>query len=269
MKKTTVYALTALFILLAMYILGTQLGCVPQQTGESKEADDLKDQIEKAKADCDEKMKQLKSDNEAMKAQLDEMGKTHTTMQELIDQLHKQQAQAEKRLGMLTNMLSKFKSLIAAGKLRIKIRNGKMVLVLPSAVLFKSGKANLSKGGEETLSEVAPVLASIEGREFQVAGHTDDQPILKSEFTSNWQLSTARALSVVQFLQDKGVPPENLSAAGYSEYQPVAKNVPGQGKGQNRRIEIILMPNLDELPDLKDLEKILSESGSGGEKEEE
>jgi chemotaxis protein MotB len=153
-------------------------------------------------------------------------------------------------------MLAKFKALIEGGKLKVKIKNGKLMLELPSAILFPSGKAVLSEQGEQTLTEVAAVLATISGREFQVAGHTDNVPLGKgSKFKSNWHLSTARAVAVVSFLQDMGVAPTQLSAAGYSEYQPTADNDSDEGKAMNRRIEITLMPNLDELPDLSDLEK--------------
>jgi chemotaxis protein MotB len=156
-------------------------------------------------------------------------------------------------------MLAKFKSLIKAGKLNVKIRRGKLVLELPSAVLFESGKADLSKDGAATLKEVAKVLSKIRRREFQVAGHTDTVPIKSANYESNWELSTARALTVVKFLQDNRVKPDLLSAAGYSQYQPAATNTTEKGKAQNRRIEIVLMPNLDELPDLSDLEKELSQ----------
>ena len=178
--------------------------------------------------------------------------------QKIIEELKKKEEQAAKRLATLKNMLGKFQSMIESGKLKVKIKNGKMILELPSAILFKSGKAKLSEQGQQTLTEVAAVLATIPDREFQVAGHTDDVPLGKgSKFATNWHLSTARAVEVVIFLQEMGVPATSLSAAGYSEYQPAASNDTDEGKAQNRRIEIVLMPNLDELPDLSDLEKEL------------
>jgi chemotaxis protein MotB len=79
-------------------------------------------------------------------------------------------------------------------------------------------------------------------------------PIKSRRFPSNWELWTARAVTVARFLADKGVPPTRLSAAGYAESQPVASNDTPEGRAQNRRIEIVLMPNLDELPDLSSLE---------------
>ncbi|MFH1435834.1 MAG: OmpA family protein [Pseudomonadota bacterium] len=188
---------------------------------------------------------------------LDAKTKDIAAKQKMIDEMKKKEAAAKARLSVMKNMLTKFKTMIEAGKLKVKVKNGKMVLELPSAILFPSGKADLSEEGQATLTEVAAVLSQIADREFQVAGHTDNVPIKTQKFKSNWHLSTARGVSVVEFLQANGVAPTTLSAAGYSEYQPTAGNDSDDGKTQNRRIEITLMPNLDELPDLSDLEKEL------------
>ena len=177
--------------------------------------------------------------------------------QKMIEEMKKKEAAAKARLAVMKNMLTRFNAMIEAGKLKVKIKNGKMVLELPSAILFPSGKADLSEEGQTTLTEVAAVLSQIADREFQVAGHTDNVPIKTKKFKSNWHLSAARGVSVVEFLQENSVAPTTLSAAGYSEYQPTASNDEDEGKAQNRRIEITLMPNLDELPDLSDLEKEL------------
>ncbi len=203
------------------------------------------------KAALADKFKSAQDNLEAMQSDLE-------AKQKLIEEMKKKEALASKRLATLKDMLSKFKKLIEGGKLKVKIKKGKMMLELPSAILFESGKADLSEQGQQTLTEVAAVLSTIGGREFQVAGHTDDVPLGKgSKFKSNWDLSAARAVAVVEFMQQMGVSPEQLSAAGYSEYQPAASNDSEDGKAQNRRIEITLMPNLDELPDLTDLEKEL------------
>jgi chemotaxis protein MotB len=129
-----------------------------------------------------------------------------------------------------------------------------MVVEMSSSVLFPTGSAELSEMGRVTLSELAAVLMGIADRNFQVAGHTDNVPISSGRYDDNWELSTGRALTVVRFLQEVGVDPTRLAAVGYGEYQPVAENTTEYGKEQNRRIEIVLMPNLDELPDLSALE---------------
>ena len=89
------------------------------------------------------------------------------------------------------------------------------------------------------------VLGELDDRQFQVEGHTDDVPISTERFPSNWELSSARALSVVRLLIQAGVPPENVSGAGYGEFQPVASNEDAGGRRLNRRIEIVMLPNLD------------------------
>ena len=129
-------------------------------------------------------------------------------------------------------------------------RNGQMTLKLPSGILFPSGSAELSKDGQTALTEVVKILMQFKDRRFVVAGHTDNQPIKTAEFKNNWYLSTARANSVVQFMIKQDFPAKNLAAAGYGEFDPVAKNDTDTNREQNRRIEIILVPNLEELPSL-------------------
>jgi chemotaxis protein MotB len=165
--------------------------------------------------------------------------------------------QAEKRFAIFRKMLERFQSMVESGKLKIKIDNNKMVVEMASAILFPSGKAKLSREGRAALAQVAGVLAEIKERNFQVAGHTDNVPIRNNRFRSNWSLSSARAVAVVQHLIKNGVASTNLSAAGYGDTQPVASNDTKEGRAQNRRIEIVLQPNLDELPDLSALENMI------------
>jgi chemotaxis protein MotB len=177
--------------------------------------------------------------------------------QRLIDEMKRKQALAQERLDTLKGLLGKFKALIAGGKLNVRIRDGKLMLELPSAVLFDSGKYEVSEDGLNTLGAVATVLAQIKDREFQVAGHTDDVPVTTKSLVDNWNLSALRAVAVVRAMQEMGVNAKSLSAAGYSEYSPMVANDSADNRAQNRRIEIILMPNLNELPDLTELEKEL------------
>jgi chemotaxis protein MotB len=147
--------------------------------------------------------------------------------------------------------------MMESGKIKIRIANNKMIVEMASSILFPSGKAKLSEEGEIALGEVASILSTIGDRTFQVAGHTDNIPIDNAKFASNWELSAARAVAVVEFMIEKGMAPENLSAAGYADTQPVAGNLSEEGRAQNRRIEIVLQPSLDELPDLSSLEKMV------------
>lgn len=167
-----------------------------------------------------------------------------------LEELRRQRVRAEKRLVQYRNLAKKLAGMVASGKLSVKVRNGKMVIQLANAILFQSGKANLKKDGEAALGELATVLISISKRDFLVSGHTDNVPMRSGRFKSNWELSTARAVNVVTFLQNSGVSPKVMAAAGYGEFDPVASNENDEGKASNRRIEIVLMPNLDELPGL-------------------
>lgn len=197
----------------------------------------------------------VEGDREALQARLDQ---TRQALEEL--QAREQQAQA--RLATFRNMLERFRSMIEAGQLRVRIQRGRMVVELPEGVLFDSGKDRLKKEGQSTLAEVAKVLSGIEGRQFQICGHTDNVPI-SGRFKSNWELAASRAVHVAKFLVDQGMDAARLSAAGYADTQPVADNESAEGRAQNRRIEIALVPNLEELPDLSALEGLSSGASEG------
>jgi chemotaxis protein MotB len=176
-------------------------------------------------------------------------GEKAATEQELAD-LRKQKEAAEKRIAAYKALQDKFRALVDTGKLQVVFRNGQMTLKLPSGILFASGSAKLSKDGEKALAEVVGILMQFKDRRFVVAGHTDNQPIKSAEFPNNWYLSTARANSVVQFMIKQAFPAKSLGAAGYGEFDPVSPNDTEKNREQNRRIEIILVPNLEELPSL-------------------
>jgi chemotaxis protein MotB len=160
---------------------------------------------------------------------------------------------ARDRAALFQAMLRRFASLIEAGHVRVHVVRNRMVVELPEAVLFDTGRAVIKPNGQTVLAQVATGLAEIEQRDFQVAGHTDNVPIHTSRFPSNWELSTGRALVVAAFLRDRGVPAARLSVAGFADTQPVADNDTDAGRAQNRRIEIVLLPNFDELPNLGSL----------------
>ncbi len=171
-----------------------------------------------------------------------------------LEELRKQKALAEQRAAVFRNLVEKLRSMIDSGKLKVVIRRGRMLIALPNDVLFDSGKTELKIEGKEAISQVAAVLATIEDRRFLVAGHTDDVPIKTARFPSNWELSTARAIEVTKILVAAGMKAERIGSAGYSEFDPVIANDSPEHRAQNRRIEIILEPNLSDLPSLEGLE---------------
>ena len=116
------------------------------------------------------------------------------------------------------------------------------------------GRAVVADEGKDALAKVAKVLATMPAdRHFLVAGHTDNLPIKTKKFQSNWELSTQRAVAVVRLLIDNGMKPSQVGAAAYAEYDPAADNATPDGQKQNRRIEIVVEPNLSELPSLEGL----------------
>ena len=188
-------------------------------------------------------------------AEKGDLAKALDEQKKRMEELRKAQEAAQKRAALLQQLMAKFQKMIDAGELTVVVRNGRLVLQLRNDVLFDSGQVTLKDAGKNALKEVAKILKTLNDRDFQVAGHTDDVPISTQRFPSNWELSAARAVNVVKFLEDEGVAPGVLSAAGYSEYDPVAANETSGGKAKNRRIEIVLQPNLAELvkiPGLKE-----------------
>lgn len=180
---------------------------------------------------------------------LSDQGTEYERLQERLDALSAVEAEVRERNAIYEDVLGRFRSLIDGGQLAVSIDRGRMVIQLPQDVLFGSGSATLGVEGVQTLTQVGGVLAELTDRTFQVEGHTDNVPIAGAPFASNWELSSARALSVVNVLIDAGVTPEHLSGAGYGEYQPVASNDDRDGRRLNRRIEIVMLPNLDVIAD--------------------
>jgi len=162
-----------------------------------------------------------------------------------VKDLEAETAEAKVKIEEFKDLTAKFQKMISSGKLDVMWRRGKMVVKLPEAVLFPSGSADLSEGGRAAIGEVAAILKDMSSRRFTVSGHTDNVPLGKDDpFRSNWELGSARAVAVLQVLIAKGVPPKNLSASAFAQYDPVASNTTKTGRARNRRIEIILEPQL-------------------------
>lgn len=135
---------------------------------------------------------------------------------------------------------------IENGQIQITKLADRLSVSMVDKILFPSGKAEITEEGLEVLKRVGNVLKNTEGKIIRVEGHTDNvaiHPNLQEIFPTNWELSTTRATNVVRFLQEEiGIEGERLQAIGMSEYHPVASNNTSAGRGQNRRIEIVLLP---------------------------
>jgi chemotaxis protein MotB len=168
--------------------------------------------------------------------------------QKRMEELKKAQTQAEARAAQFRKLVTQFKALTDAGKLQVEIRENRMIVRLGDKILFDPGKTDLKPEGKEALTQVTAVLKDLPNRNFQVAGHTDNIPIKSKKFRSNWDLSTARAVEVLNFMVEKGMEAKRVSAAGYADQSPVVPNDTPENMAKNRRIEITLVPNLDDLP---------------------
>lgn len=177
-------------------------------------------------------------------------------MKTALEALTKQRAEAEQRIQEFRDFVKKFKSLTDTGKITVKIVDGQMVVALSSDVLFPSGSARLSKAGIESIQQVTSLLASVAERKFQIEGFTDNVPIKTAQFPSNWELASARALTVLKTMVDAGMPAERVSAASFGDTHPVKANDSEEGRNANRRIEIVVVPDLSSLPGYDQLQKM-------------
>lgn len=157
---------------------------------------------------------------------------------------------AAKRLKAYRELADKLRAALGVEDLDIIIRNGRMVVQLPNKILFDTGKTDLKPEGQEILTRLAGVIKTVD-RSFLIGGHTDNVPVKvdAARFKDNWELSALRATTAVTFLQGQGVPPTHLGAGGYGEYLPDDTNDTEAGRAENRRLEVIVLPRLDEIPE--------------------
>jgi len=156
----------------------------------------------------------------------------------------------EEEISELKNTHDEFvadlKKEIEEGQIKITQLADRLSVSMVDKILFPSGKSNITSDGLEVLERVGNVLKNTQNKIIRVEGHTDNVPItrrLKKQFPTNWELSTARAVNVVRFLQEQvGIDAQRLQIIGMSEYHPIASNETPEGRSQNRRIEIALLP---------------------------
>lgn len=179
-------------------------------------------------------------------------------MKNAMDQLKKRRMETEKRLAEFRELTSKFSKMVNSGKLSVKVVQGRMTVALSTDILFSSGSAKLSTDGIKAIKEVSALLKGLEGRKYQIEGHTDNIPMKSELYPSNWELASARAMTVVKTMIDAGLPPDQISGASYADTQPVSDNSTAEGKKLNRRISIVIVPDLSGLPGNEELEKIVT-----------
>jgi chemotaxis protein MotB len=210
-----------------------------------------------AQADVDRLKAQLKAlgvDNANLAANLAEQARALEEYKRRADQLE----QIKKRFELLRE---KLQALTKLG-LNVTVRNNRMVIQLPGDVLFDTGRETLKEDGKKILLQVAEVVrndAGLATRSFQVAGHTDSDKMSGGRYKDNWGLSVMRAREVLAFLVDPadkgggGLNPTKWSASGYGDTDPLKSNDSPENKQANRRCELVVVPNVEEMLDLKTL----------------
>lgn len=153
----------------------------------------------------------------------------------------------------LTNKLTRSLTPKESEEVNVQVIKGVVYISLADNMLYKSGSYEIGERAGETLSKIAKIIMDYKEYDVLVEGNTDNVPISQKNIRNNWDLSTLRASSVVQALQnDYGVDPKRLTAAGRGEYNPIADNNTAVGRQRNRRTQIIITPKLDQFMDLID-----------------
>jgi chemotaxis protein MotB len=189
-------------------------------------------------------IRKLEDKRKELMGQIAEMEKQ---LEEKEDALRKKDEVIDEMASTRKNIEDSLKDQIASKQVRLETLEGKLKITFVDKILFNSGSAQINQAGQQSLLSLASILSQEPDQRIVVEGHTDDVGVgksLQSIYPTNWELSTARATAVVRFLQDKAkIKPERLSAVGYSYYKPIAENDTEDGRAQNRRIEIILVPS--------------------------
>ena len=201
-----------------------------------------------------EKLSQAEQFNLALKQksqELDEkerlLAEREKTLNELQQVIARQDSITKRLNDVLRNALLGFNS----DELSVEIKNGKVYVSMTDKLLFKSGSAAVETKGKEAIKLLAGVLEKNLDIDILIEGHTDNVPIKTAVYRDNWDLSVARATSIVRILTvEYKIGPTRLTASGKGEFSPRATNETPEGRALNRRTEIILSPKLDEIMQL-------------------
>lgn len=200
-------------------------------------------------------VEQLLGEKGELTSQRERMLTEKQNLAQEVEELRRLRAAAETRNAQYKRILEKLHKMIDAGTLQVKVRNGRMLVQMPSDVVFPAGSTRIKPVASEAITELAQTIKEFPDRKFQVVGHSDSTPIHSARFPSNWELSTQRAIEVVRLMIEAGVPPQMLSAAGQAEFDPIApeSDESSEAKMMNRRVELVFMPSINELPGFADI----------------
>jgi chemotaxis protein MotB len=245
--------------------LNREQSLLSQNTQLNDEVVRLKGQVENLQKDNARLIGQI---DEALKKYSEATGQANLTQKQLegeqkrlldLRRLLQQQSDAVEKLRQkMADALTGFSS----NELTIFTKNGRVYVSLQESLLFPSGSAVVNQKGKDALGTLAQVLNNNQDINVVVEGHTDSIPIKKS-YEDNWALSVARATSIVRLLTNTyAVDPTRVTASGRSYFEPVDSNSTPEGRQRNRRTEIILAPKLDQILQLLEQTKAVSETGT-------
>ncbi|MEO8719490.1 MAG: OmpA family protein [Ginsengibacter sp.] len=210
----------------------------------------LKDQIASLQKNMDDlkgKISSLNSQNSQLGQQTAEQQSKLSQSQQRLQQLEALLNQQKEASEQLKNKMSEALKGFNSNELSVYQKDGKVYVSLSEQLLFPSGSAVVNPKGVDALSKLAAVLNLNSDVAVDIEGHTDSIPI-RGRYQDNWDLSTARANSIVRILVNNyKVDPKRVISSGHSFYEPVATNTTSEGRSKNRRTEIILSPKLDEM----------------------
>jgi chemotaxis protein MotB len=232
-----------------------------QKESLDKETQELKrklDDLESTLAARNTELEALRQQNlELMNARNNLMAEVEDLQARTGQLTEAKNKEIEKLKGTYDSLVSELKDEIKKGEIKVTQVLDRLSVNMVEKILFDSGSADLKPEGLKVLERLGGVLKKVKDKQIRVEGHTDNVPIggkLAEKFPTNWELSAVRATNVVKFLTERvGVDPKLMMAAAYSMNRPVASNDTKDGRAQNRRIEIALIPmNIDRV--LKDLQ---------------
>ncbi len=199
-------------------------------------------------ASMGQNVEQLLGEKDKMAAERERLATERKELAVEVDELKRMRAAAEARNAEYRQVFDKLRKMMDAGTLDVQVRNGRMVVRMSSDVVFAPGSARIKSEAGDAIKQVAETIKQFPDRKFMIIGHSDSSPIKTDRFPSNWELSSQRAIEVVRLMVEAGVPPTMLSAAGQAEFDPLVENDSDSNKATNRRVEIVFMPKIDELP---------------------
>ncbi len=241
----------------AKEILNVSKGILKEKIGQlNKELVSINDEIKERNVELIGKLREEKKYKKKIGELNNELVRTNNELKEKNEELTGKLREVEKYKEELEerkkyiNDLEGIKSDLenTVGVLETKIEKGQLKVSFKGDILFESGRHQLRQEGKQLLESVFPILSKSTGQnDIFIAGHTDNVPVredARDRYESNWNLSACRAIEVVNYLVEKGISPQSMTAAGYGEFNPIADNSTDEGKSKNRRVELFIIPRI-------------------------